>query len=230
MNKVISFALWGNIPQYTLGALKNVELAKKIYPDWKCRFYTDSTTSMVTLRDLHANGADVYQVKNEFGSWGGLFWRFYVVDDPSVDAFIIRDCDSRLSLREKSAVDQWLFSPFCFHSMKDHPWHSGVPILGGMWGAKRGCLKDMQQKITKWMPSSIMTKGPDQLFIKNIIYPLVKNNWLEHDGVKITGDTNPKALDFPTPRINGEFVGEIYDENDIPNQEHREILKKYEHR
>ena len=112
MNKVISFALWGNIPQYTLGALKNVELAKKIYPDWKCRFYTDSTTSMVTLRDLHANGADVYQVKNEFGSWGGLFWRFYVVDDPSVDAFIIRDCDSRLSLREKSAVDQWLFSPF----------------------------------------------------------------------------------------------------------------------
>ncbi len=34
MNKVISFSLWGDNPKYTIGAIKNAELSKTIYPDW----------------------------------------------------------------------------------------------------------------------------------------------------------------------------------------------------
>ena len=42
MNKIISFLSGGDNPKYTVGAIKNAELAQEIYPDWKCRFYCAS--------------------------------------------------------------------------------------------------------------------------------------------------------------------------------------------
>ena len=32
MKKVISFCLWGNDPKYNVGAIRNAEIAKEIYP------------------------------------------------------------------------------------------------------------------------------------------------------------------------------------------------------
>ncbi len=36
MAKIISLSVWGSKPQYSVGAIKNIELAEKIFPDWKC--------------------------------------------------------------------------------------------------------------------------------------------------------------------------------------------------
>ena len=38
-NRVISFTLYGNDKKYTLGAIKNAEVAPLYYPGWKLRFY-----------------------------------------------------------------------------------------------------------------------------------------------------------------------------------------------
>ena len=40
MTRIISFSLWGTDPKYTIGAVRNAELAKTIYSGWVCRFYT----------------------------------------------------------------------------------------------------------------------------------------------------------------------------------------------
>jgi hypothetical protein len=49
MVKVISFSLWGDNPTYTIGAIKNAELAKEYYPDFECWFYihTESVPSTI---------------------------------------------------------------------------------------------------------------------------------------------------------------------------------------
>jgi hypothetical protein len=39
--KVIAFSLWGNDAKYGIGAIKNVELARQIYPDWQVWIYTE---------------------------------------------------------------------------------------------------------------------------------------------------------------------------------------------
>ena len=39
MINVISFCLWGKEPRYCIGLVKNIELAKKYYPNWKCWCY-----------------------------------------------------------------------------------------------------------------------------------------------------------------------------------------------
>ena len=41
--KVISYSLWGDKPTYTVGAVKNADLAATLFPDWTCVFYCFSS-------------------------------------------------------------------------------------------------------------------------------------------------------------------------------------------
>jgi len=233
MKKIISYSLWGNNPTYVNGAIENAKLASQIYPGWKCRFYIDRVDVKI-LEELHDKyGCEVYHVDSSRGSWAGLFWRFYVNDDPEVERYIIRDTDSRLSKREAAAVDEWIKSDLPFHCMKDHPWQSGVPILGAMWGCKTGFIPNMKQLINTWLNNrEVPTKGPDQFFLRDSIWPLVKDHRIEHDEVSIPHYRNPNTKPFPTPREDYRFVGEIFDENNKPggdacHPEHWRILKEF---
>ena len=52
MNKVISFSLWGDNPTYTIGAIRNAELAKEIYSDWTCWYYVGTNTPTEIIEKL----------------------------------------------------------------------------------------------------------------------------------------------------------------------------------
>ena len=133
MKKVISYSLWGDNPIYTHGALRNLEMAKEIYPEWTCRFYLDKNVPEDIVTKLKEGGAEVYKYMKD-GDWYAMFWRFLPASDPKVDVMISRDCDSRLTVREKEAVEEWLKSDKLFHIMRDHPYHK-TEILGGMQGS-----------------------------------------------------------------------------------------------
>ena len=107
----------------------------------------------------------------EPGDWRGLFWRFYPASDPDVAVMVSRDTDSRLTARERAAVDEWLASDRDFHVMRDHPEHD-VSILGGMWGVRNGPPRDMRALIDaqrhddRWQV--------DQEFLDAVIAPRVR--------------------------------------------------------
>src|SRR5436309_2884798 len=101
-NQIISFSLYGSLPLYTVGAVKNAELVHKIYPDWTARFYIDGTVPHETVAALRDRGAQVISVDAENrGPMYGRYWRLWVAAEPEVDRFIVRDVDSRLNWREK---------------------------------------------------------------------------------------------------------------------------------
>ncbi len=208
---IIAFSLWGNNPKYILGAIKNAELARILYPKWKARFYCGSDVDTNIIHQLKNLGSQVYVMKS-LGSWNGMFWRFLPASEKNVERFISRDCDSRLTQREVDAVNEWIDSGTDYHVMRDHPYHR-VPILGGMWGHK-GCIPwiktemEMFDKTDAWQT--------DQEFLAQIVWPKV-TTVLEHDEFF---RKNP----FPTKRVGLEFVGEAFDENGNPNEEHRSIL------
>jgi hypothetical protein len=213
--KVISFSLWGNNPIYTTGAIKNALLAKEVYPDWVCWFYVGKNCPEHIIEELQSLSNVKVIGMSEQGDWTGMFWRFLPASDPSVDAVISRDTDSRLSVREKRAVDEWLSSDKGFHIMRDHPYH-GTPILGGMWGAKRGCIPDMKNLIEDYAKGNFWQV--DQNFLKQAIYPIVKNNAIIHDEYF-------DKIPFPTQRENKFFVGMAFDENDNPlHPEHMDFI------
>ena len=144
--KVISFSLWGDNPKYTVGAIKNAELAKIIYPGWVCRYYVGDSVPADCIQKLSSFDYCEIVKMNVPGNWEGMYWRFFPASDENVDVMISRDADSRLNLKEKAAVDAWLNSECSFHIMRDHPWHT-TPILGGMWGTKKGCIKNISELI-----------------------------------------------------------------------------------
>jgi hypothetical protein len=113
------------------------------------------------------------------GKWDGLFWRFYPLDDPSVEAFIVRDTDSRLTTRERNAVEEWIASGWGLHTMRDH-WNHNVPILGGMWGMKRGAVGGILEKLLlkTW---TFDEKGTDQTFLDKYLWPQARGIALAHD-------------------------------------------------
>jgi protein O-GlcNAc transferase len=108
--KIISFCLWGSDPKYIIGAIENAILASKIYPGWICRFYIgqstlESASEFVARLEAFTN-VEIVKMKEE-GDWSGMLWRFFPISENDVDIMISRDTDSRLSFREKSAVDEW---------------------------------------------------------------------------------------------------------------------------
>ena len=218
MKKVISFSIWGQDPKYLMGALKNADLAKQIYPDWICRFYYGQSVPSFYVNELSLKENCELVTVPEWGDWQGLYWRFNAASDPSVDIMISRDTDSRINKREKAAVDEWVQSDKLMHVMRDHPFH-GYPVLGGLWGAKRGAFKDMPALINSFSTSDMY--GTDYEFFRQVGVPHVGvDNILVHDEFF-------EKKKFPTPRVGYEFVGEVYDQNDNYVQEHRQALISY---
>tara|TARA_Y100000310_G_C20497474_1_gene722276 strand:+ start:75 stop:947 length:873 start_codon:yes stop_codon:yes gene_type:complete len=145
MKKVISFSIWGDSPFYNVGAIRNAELAKCLYPDWTCRYYIGSTTPKDIIEHLQSFDNTELIFMNIDEGWNGMFWRFDPISDPDVDIMISRDVDCRLTEREVAAVDEWLESEKILHIMRDHPMHS-EPMMGGMWGCK---TKELFREIVK---------------------------------------------------------------------------------
>lgn len=214
--KVIAFSLWGDDPKYTIGALKNADIASNLYPDWRCRYYVGQSCPDDIVEGLMSrDNCDVIRMEHQ-GDWTGMFWRFLSASDPLVEVMLSRDTDSRLNKREKEAVDEWLKSDKTFHIMRDHPYH-GTEILGGMWGAKRGCIADIGTLIDNYVKGDFWQV--DQNFLRDIIYNKVKDTCMVHDEFF-------ERKPFPSSRSNKHFVGMAFDENDNPlHPEHMELLK-----
>lgn len=214
MKKIISFSLWGSDPKYLQGAVENVRLQPSIYPDWICRFYVDSAVPDNIINILTEAGAEII-INDSAEGFKGLFWRFAPAFENTLERFIVRDCDSRLNIREASAVKEWIDSGLPFHSMRDHQYH-GVPILGAMWGAVPFFIPDFKnlcESFVKTVNPNSKKRGKyfdtDQLFLNNVIWPRVKDRCIIHDDSRmITG----KEKCFPLQLPKGFFVGQQFDE------------------
>jgi hypothetical protein len=219
---IVAFSLWGDHPMYWEGALKNIELVKKFYPGFKTRFYIDESCKKELIDSLSDDIVEKVLV-NSKDSFHGMFWRFWASEDPEVDIFLSRDCDSRISERESSAVYEWINSGKDFHIMRDHPYHT-VPILGGMWGCRNGIMGEigLTKKIEEW--DRYERKGIDQDFLAELVYPLIINRCLEHSEFNLF--FGGQIFNFPTERQNFEFVGDVFDENGVRHPDYWKIINR----
>lgn len=210
---VLSFCLFGSDPRYLVGMERNLALAPKIYPGWDVIVYVGD--------DLPLKVADSLVAHATISTCTGMnpmLARFKAAEDREHTHFLIRDADSRLSRRERLAVDEWLASGADFHIIRDHPGHSPC-IGGGLWGGKCGLLP-MSDLISAWRGP----KGPgardsiynhDQLFLRDSIWPLIKDRHFAHD--LCYRHIFPGAHPFPATFDDLRFVGEVFDADDRPD-------------
>tara|TARA_R110000796_G_scaffold251311_1_gene382389 strand:- start:97 stop:735 length:639 start_codon:yes stop_codon:yes gene_type:complete len=206
--KIIAFSLWGSDLKYTIGAIRNAELAKNIFPDWECHFYCGNDVPIDILNQLDSLGSTIIEMDGT--SWNGMFWRFFPAD--SDDTMISRDTDSRLSVREHAAVQEWLSSDKDFHIIRDHPYHA-TEILGGMWGVRNGLLKGIKASIDNYDKGEFDDKWQvDQNFLRDVIFPTVQDKSFVHDEFF---EKKPFPNNAPS-RTNTDFIGQVYNQFDEP--------------
>jgi protein O-GlcNAc transferase len=223
--KIVSFCLYGNNPTYTIGAIKNLKDYSKKYPDTKCYFYTRTDVSPEIVSELKELGGIIIPVVPVWG-WYMMFCRFLLLESKDCIIKMSRDTDCRLGERETIAIKEWLDSNKEFHIMRDHPWHNTY-ILGGMWGCNNKAIENFRFLLLEWVMYYLKLnqnkeKGPDQYFLTNVIYPCIKDNVFVHDEYFKYG--NEKRNKIVHERKEKEYIGEAFDENDIIDQELRDII------
>lgn len=179
---IIAFSLFGDQPRYCETLIKNIEVARELYPDWICRIYLDDSVPQHVWQRLQQPNSQLVDMSQEKMLFPTL-WRFLVMDDPSVKRFIVRDADSLLSEREVAAVEAWLNSPYWFHHMRDYFTHTEL-LLAGMWGGCHGVFRNVEQQmrdfIAQYQGSERFT---DQYFLKVALWPTVRDSLLSHDDI-----------------------------------------------
>lgn len=203
MTKVISYSLWGDNPRYTKGAIANAELAAEIYPDWVCRFYAGTDVPADILDNLQNRSNTQIYFMTEEPNWNGMFWRFLAADS-SDDIMLSRDTDSRITYREKAAVEEWLESERDFHIMRDHPYHK-TEIMGGMWGVRNGLLKGLGKMMSEYEKGEWDNKWQvDQNFLRDVVYPKIICTAFQHGPFYM-------SKEYPWGRRHpAHFIGQAY--------------------
>ncbi len=219
MKKIISFSCYGTNPTYVRGAYENLLIQPEIYPGWTCRFYIDDTVPK-DIVSLLEKDAEVIMMPRSDGNYG-MWWRFEPLKDTTIERFVVRDTDARLSIRDAAAVKEWEESGKSVHIMRDHECHF-QKMMGGMWGANSVFIQKMKDKYdrelktffenltfkeTWYDPERKKYFMADQYFLARHIWPYAINNHLAHikdlPALRILGNERL----FPKENPDGRCVG-----------------------
>ena len=218
---IISFSLYGSDQKYIVGAIENAKLLQKFSAEWTAFFYCGQEISNITLKQLESLGSKVI-VADAGWHENGMFWRFYPFGNEKFTRMIVRDVDSRISIRELDAVQEWVESGKLGHIMRDHPFHA-TEILGGMWGARYELGKHLDHIDSE--KSYSKEKGQDQYFLRDRIYPTLVGDSLIHDSF-FKHEKNSKK--FRILRKGNEYVGEVVQADGSVDNELREKVRFFE--
>lgn len=230
--KAMSFSLFGDNPIYCETMILNAEIADSIYPDWQLRVYHDDSIPNHVIKRLNDFSVQMINVNTlNIDKIPGTFWRFFALEDESIDVVIFRDADSLLSRREKVLVDDWLSSDQPFHIIRDWYSHTDL-ILAGLWGARSGLLSDIRKMISSYIDKNkfLHPTHADQEFLAEVIWPKIHRHCKHHSNIfrDILGSSwpekNPDEGD-ENKRL-GSWQSSIYDINAPKNNYAIIILDK----
>lgn len=222
---VISMSLAGDDLQPIYGAIRNAQLMTVHYPEWTLAIYVSSSKEAHRIPQLYLNklktlGARIIEVPKDIASLPPAVWKYLILDDPSVEVFLIRDPEFRLSDRERDMVIQWLGgqSP-CFHCLRDHPSHKTIPVVDGLWGGVAKCVRQrLGDSMSNLLRNSTQPGTGFQLndFLQSVVWGRLQGSALCHDSVSCGNWTG--ARPFPFLREGSAYLGARYDMHGTPAQ------------
>jgi len=197
--------------------LTNIELIQKSFTEWYIWIYLGTEVPQKIIDTLRAIECVKIIETHETG-WVNMFYRFFPIDDPSVDIAIIRDADSRVNERDSACIHDFIDSSKLAHIIRDHPNHLSRKIMAGMWGIKRGLLDiSITDFFHTWRKTRTTEFWDDMNFLDSEIYPRIKNSLLLHDEL-FENEPPEWKMPFRVPIKDGKhFIGQVYeyDENGV---------------
>ncbi|CAH1780714.1 unnamed protein product [Owenia fusiformis] len=206
--KIISMSLYSNDTASLIGAVRNAQLTPVMFPGWTARFYIQKTFGTSNhdvipqnvIRKLQLLGAQILYVDNQATKILPEFWPYLVINDSTVEWFIIRNVTFRLTDREFITVEEWTKkSKRAFHCIRDHPSHK-TPIIPNLIGGVNSRIKSL------FSGSFLSYLGKD--FLKKL-WENNEKHFYCHDS--FTCKSQPQSFPFVSPREGDTFIGQTYD-------------------
>lgn len=199
---VVSLALFGDGDRYRRYLPTAIRAHHALYAGWTLRIHHDRTLDSnyygKALRALASRGlVELVLVDGPVLKFKAMLWRLLPLWDKKVERFICRDVDTVPVVRERLAVEEWIKSDLAFHAISDRAVDHNWPTLGGMIGflvkPSLSLLKnptsfdDLLVNTVCW-PDEIWSGKKrvsgctenDQFFLGEHLWPVLKNNALEH--------------------------------------------------
>jgi len=174
-NKIVSFVLYGNKDLYVDGAIRNIKDVRDMYgSDWSIHIgFGDDVREDITSRLIPL--IDSYSFFKTDGHKGSL-QRFNV----DCDILLSRDIDAKISHREINVISDWLNTIYDYCIMRDHPGQkSAIPC--GLFSIRgNDNIRHVRSLSQEFIPKSRGYYGEDELFLGNVIYPIVKDRCIEY--------------------------------------------------
>jgi len=214
MVKVFSFSLYGSADKYCKGMIKNIQCIQTAFPYWEIWIHIGDGVPEVIIDTISAFKC----VKLIQSAEHGLVSRFFSIDYLETDIMFVRDADSRIYDRDIACIKDFILSDKLFHIIRDHPNHFH-PIMGGMWGVKKGVINNITALFLKWKSSrENIIFNDDQLFLSDVIYPIVKEFALVHEAFPTNHESHDCKIPFKVPLNGLHFIGQVYEYDDCGNE------------
>lgn len=194
---VFSFCIYGpEQPKYHGDLLRNIDIITEHFPDWRIFIYVGADTTDSYIRTLSSYPNVLLRFTNIVGHKNSVH-RFFAIDEPNVNLMVVRDADSHVHWKDRWAINDFLASGKGAHMIRDHPLHT-CPILAGLWGIRKGVLKEPIRAIYEhWTPVSAGSGtdphgfGIDQNFLTVCIYDRIAADaivYYSHDICMFAGE------------------------------------------
>jgi len=219
-------SLYGTNPRYTWGVIRNAQLVPVYLPDWRLRVYVTADTAPQSelavpprvLKKLRLLDVQIAKVSTK-STIMPRNWRLLAAIDQTLDYFLVRDADSRLSKREAAAVRDWLSASKknMVYCIRDHPKHSEQAIVDGLWGGRPPLLS---QQLHSHLRLALRTEtaNDERNVLNDALWPAVADSAYCHDSVSPCNRWTPPESrhPFPISRHGNEYLGQKYDQHQQP--------------
>ena len=186
--KVFSFCLYGTERNYYEGLLENINLIKEFYPDFTIFVYAGVRDSSWTFSE------DIVIVETEKAGPINMLFRYKPLSFTEIG--FVRDADSRIGIRDRWCIDQFLKSSYKYHVVRDNKWHKSE-IMGGTFGWR--CPLDLTIDF-----DAESCYGYDESVLRVALYPRVLPDLLVHTNIHAkVGEHSERILQ------EGDFVGNV---------------------
>lgn len=212
MVKAFSFSVYGSDDKYCKGIIKNLECIQTSFPLWEVWIYVGDGVPESVIDNINTFNFTKIIYTGQIGHENKAY-RFFTIDDPTVDIAIIRDADSRIYERDVECIKDFIQSTKLFHIIRDHPNHHTWKIMGGMWGIKKGLIDNIKSLFLAWKSTKNLGFFDDQIFLSEIIYPIIKTSVLVQEAFSTSFEPHDCKLKFKTPLVDLHFIGQVYEYN-----------------
>ena len=140
-----------------------------------------------------------------------------VLDDPSVEYFLIRDVHARIGPRDLTTVQEWLKSDAGLHGVFDHPSADTNFLDPSHWGGKMKVVRPLMHNHT--MLEILRDACEDTSCTEQVILEKVFKLDINHDVLfihnTVSCSTEEFMHDITMERLHWEFIGQKFDKDEL---------------